>query len=139
VAIKDVVPFPCHFVDAVHIRRMEEMVLVNREKIRSAIDLSGTGVNDPDGGVVFPTRFENKQLGPAIDIEIYERIFHGIEMACLAGEVEQIVMTLDQVSHAEFIPNVGNVDSNPALIVFEIKEVSSVLRDEAVYDRHSGF
>ena len=47
VAVKDVVPFARHFVDAVHIRGMEEMALVNREKVGSAINLSGAGINDP--------------------------------------------------------------------------------------------
>jgi hypothetical protein len=117
---------------------MEDMALVNREKIRSAVDLSGAGVNDPDGRVVFPTRFKNEQLGSAVDIEIHKGISHGVEMACLSGEVEQIVLALDQVSHAEFISNVGNVDPNPAFIPLEIKEVSPVLRDKAVYDRHAG-
>ena len=87
---------------------------------------------------MFPTRFQDEQLGSAIDVEIHKRIFHGVEMACLAGEVEQIVLTLDQVSHAEFIPNVRNVDANPAFISLQVEEVSPVFGDKAVYDRHPG-
>jgi hypothetical protein len=121
VTVKDVVPLARHFVDAVHIRRMENMALVNREKVGPAINLSGTGIKDFDGGVVVPTRFQDEQLGPAIDVEIHKRIFHGVEMACLAGKVEQIVLTLNQVSHAEFIPNVSNVDANPAFISFQVE------------------
>jgi len=138
VAVKDVVPLPRHFVDAVHIRRMKEMPLVNREEVGSAINLSGAGVNDPDGRIVFPARFQDEQLGPAIDVEIHKRIFHGVEVACLAGEVEQIVLTLDQVSHAEFIPYIGNVDADPAFIPLQIKEVSPILGDQAVYNRYPG-
>jgi hypothetical protein len=117
---------------------MEEVALANRQEIRSAIDLSGAGVNDPDGGVVFPTRFKNKQLGSAVDIEIHKGVFHGVEVACLSGEVKQIVLTLHQVSHAEFIPNVRNIDSNTAFIPPQIEEISAVVRDQAVYDRHAG-
>jgi hypothetical protein len=117
---------------------MEDMALVDREKVRSPVDLSGAGVNDPDGRVVFPACFENEELGPAIDIEIHKGVFHGIEMACLSGEVEQIVLPLDQVGHAEFIPDVGDIDAYPAFITFQIEEVSPVLGDKAVYDRHMG-
>jgi len=116
---------------------MEDMTLVDREKIRSPINLPRAGINDPDGGVVFPARFKNKQLGPAIDVEIHKGILHGVEMARLSGEVEQVVLTLDQVSHAELIPNIGDVDSNPVFITFKIKEVAPILRNKAVYDRHS--
>jgi hypothetical protein len=115
---------------------MEEMALVNREKIRSAVDLTGAGVNDPDGRVVFPTRFKNEQLGSAIDIEIRKGVFHGVQVTCLPGEVEQIVLTLDQVRHAEFISNVRNIGSDTAFIALQIEEISPVLRDKAVYDRH---
>ena len=59
-------------------------------------------------------------------------------MAGLSCEVEQIVLVLDQVSHAEFIPNVGDVDANPALVAFQIKVVPAVLGDKAVNDSHMG-
>jgi len=117
---------------------VEKVALVDRQEIRSAIDLSGAGVNDPDGRVVFPTRFKNKQLGSAVDIEIHKGISHGVEMACLSGEVKQIVLTLGQVRHAEFIPNVRNIDPNTAFIPPQIEEISTVVRDQAVYDGHAG-
>ena len=83
---------------------------MNREKVGSAINLAGAGINNPDGGVVFPACFQDEELGPAIDVEIHKRIFHGVEVACLAGEVEQIVLALDQVSDAEFISNVSDIE-----------------------------
>jgi hypothetical protein len=121
VTVKDVVPLARHFVDAVHIRRMEDMALVNREKVGFSVNLPRTGIKDFDGRIVFPGGFQDEQLGTAVDVEIHKRILHRVEMACLAGEVEQIVLTLDQVSHAEFIPNVRNVDANPAFISFQVK------------------
>jgi hypothetical protein len=116
---------------------MEDMALVNREEIRSAVDLPGAGVNDPDARVVFPTRFKNKELGPAVDVKIHKGISHGVQMACLSGKVEQKILILDEVRHAEFVPDVRNVDSNTAFIAPKIEEISSVLRNEAIYDRHS--
>jgi hypothetical protein len=121
VAVKNMVPLPRHFVDAVHIRRMKKMTLVNREKVGFSVNLPRTGIKDFDGRIVFPAGFQDEQLGPAVDVEIQKRILHRVEMACLAGEVEQIVLTLDQVSHAEFIPNVRNVDVNPAFISFQVE------------------
>ncbi len=59
-------------------------------------------------------------------------------MACLSGEVEQIVLVPDQISHAEFIPYVGDVDANPALVAFQIEVVPAVLGDKAVNDSHMG-
>jgi hypothetical protein len=117
---------------------VKKVAFMHREKVRSAVNLSGAGVDDLDGRVVFAARFKNKQLGPAIDVEVHKRIFHGIEVACLAGEVEQIVLALDQVSHTEFITNVGDVDANPAFMAIQIEEITPVLGDKAVYDRHPG-
>jgi len=88
---------------------------VNRQEIRSAIDLSGAGVNDPDGGVVFRHASRINSWDRAVDLEIHKGIFHGVEMACLSGEVKQKVLTLHQVGHAEFIPNVRNIDSDTGL------------------------
>jgi hypothetical protein len=87
---------------------------------------------------MFPAGFQDEQLRPAIDIEIHKGIFHGVEMARLSSKIEQIVLTLDKVSQAELVPNVGDVDPNPAFIAFQVEEVSPVLGDKAINDSDPG-
>jgi hypothetical protein len=138
IAVEDLVPLPRHFVDAVHVGGMKKLAFMHRQKTRSSVNFSGTGVNDLDNRIVLVACFKNQQLGSAIDVGIHKGIFHRIKIVGLPVKIEQAILTLDQLSRAEFVTNVGNVDANQAFIAFQIEEGTPVLRDKAGYDRHTG-
>ena len=45
----------------------------------------------------------------------------GIEMAGLAGEIEEVVLVLNQVPHAVGVAYVGNVDMHLVADAFDVK------------------
>jgi hypothetical protein len=138
VVVEDVVPFAGHFVDAVDINGAEEVVFVYGEVVWFAIDLACAGEDDFDGGVVFAACFEDGKLGAAIDVEIGDGVVHGVEVARLAGKVEEVVLILDEVAHAMFVADIGDVDTDGGIEAMDIEEVAAVFRDETINEEDIG-
>src|SRR2546422_656173 len=81
-------------VDAVDVDGDERVILVHREVLRPAVDLPRAREDDPDLRVLVPARLEDRELAPAVDLEIRVRIRHRVEVARLSCEVEEEVLAL---------------------------------------------
>lgn len=56
-------------------------------------------------------------------------------MAGLASEIEEVILVLNQVSHAVDIPHIGHVDVHLVADSFDIKKIAAILRDQAIDER----
>ena len=83
-------------------------------------------------------RLQDRELSCRVDGEVGERIGHGVQMAGLAGKVEQIVLSLDQMSDRVRIPDIADVDAHLVPDTVNVEEVPAVARNQAVDDRHPG-
>src|SRR5262245_65936953 len=86
------------------------MVFVHRDVVRLAVDLTGAREYDFDVLVVVTAGFENGQLRSTIDFEVRVWVLHGVQVARLACKVEEIVLPLNQVTHAVLIPHGGDIN-----------------------------
>ncbi len=129
--VDEVVELARDLVDAVHVHRLEEVVLVDRQVARLAVDLARAGVDDLQLGVPPPHRLEEAQLARAVDLEVGERVVHRVDVAHLAGEVEQHVLAAHEVLHA-VAADVGDVDADLVLVAVEVEEVPAVVGQQAV-------
>jgi hypothetical protein len=57
---------------------------------------------------------------------------HRIEVACLPGEVEEIVLALNEIGHAMRIPDVRDIDLYAIFDARNIEEITTILRDQAI-------
>ena len=69
-----------------------------------SVDLTGPGEDDLHGGIVLPASFEQRELTPAIDFEIGVGVVHAVDMADLAGQVEDHVLPADEVTASSLRP-----------------------------------
>src|SRR6185503_5693722 len=81
---------------------------------------------------------QDGKLGAAVNLQIGVGILHGVHMGGLSGEIEQEVLTLDQVPHAVVIADVGDVNAQAVFQVRQVEPITAVLRDEAVEDGDLG-
>src|SRR5262249_29958127 len=135
VVVENVIPLTGHLVDAVHVRRAQEVSLVYGQVFWFAINLACTGKDNLDTGIVFAACLENGELGRSIDLKIGVRILHGIHVARLTGQIEEVVLSLHQVAHTVFVANVRDVDADTISDVVNIKEIAAVFRNQAVNER----
>ena len=80
--------------------------------------------------------FQDEELGAAVDVQVNKGIFHGIQMARLACQIEQIVLAFDEDGHAELIADIRDVDPDSILKTTYIEEVAAEFRDQTV---HGGY
>jgi hypothetical protein len=64
------------------------VLLVHRQVVGLAVDLARAGEHDLHAGVVVAARLEQRELAAAVDLEIGVRVPHAVDVADLAGEVE---------------------------------------------------
>ena len=70
------------------------MPFVDGKIVGRAVDLTRAREYDFDRRIVLPARLEDGQLSTCVDIEIDERLLHGIHVAGLADQVEQVIAAL---------------------------------------------
>ena len=99
-----------HLVDAVDVGRAQRVLLVDRQVARPAVDLARAGMHDRDLRRHLAARFEQLQLRRAIDREVVFRRVHRIEMAGLAGQIEQEILAGKQMAHRRRVADIGDVD-----------------------------
>src|SRR5262245_62473269 len=58
---------------------------------------------------LFRSRLEDPELALAVDLEVREGVTHGVDVADLTRQVEQQLLTLDQVLHG-VAAHVGDVE-----------------------------
>ncbi len=136
IVVQDVIPLARHFVDAVHIHRAQQVILVHREIIRFSVDLPRAGENHFDPWIALPAGFQNRNLRAAVDLQVGIRIVHGIHMAGLSSQVEQVVLIRHQVTHAVGVPHVRDIHPHAVLDPRDVKGIAAVLRHQAVEQRH---
>jgi len=76
VAKKQMVCFPRHLINTVHIDRSQWMALVDREIVRSAINLARPGMDDRDTRIDRAACFQQLELGRAVYREIVSGCSH---------------------------------------------------------------
>ena len=77
-------------------------------------------------------RFQDLQLRGRVNIQIGQRIYHGIEMTGLTSEIEKKLSFLDERGHGCGVTNIGPIDSHAVANTVNIKEIAAVLRNQAV-------
>ena len=130
------IPFARHFVDAVDVDGPQQVLLIHGQSVRLAVNLARAGENDLDVGVVFAAGFQNGKLRAAVDFQVGVRVLHRVHMAGLAGEIEEIILLLDQVAHAVFIAHVGDVDLDLVFDPVDVEQVAAVFRHQAVHKQN---
>src|SRR5262249_45824732 len=89
-----------------------------------------------DARVPVPARLQDRELRAAVDVEVGERIPHAVEMAHLPGEVEEVVLALDQVVHGRAVADIGDVDGDAIPAVVDVEGVAAVVGVHGVNDGH---
>ena len=83
-------------------------------------------------------RLEQRQLAAAVDVEIGVRIAHAVDVADLAGEVEDHVAALHEVVHRAGLPHVGDVDRDLVFDAGDVEQVAAVLGNQRIDEQHVG-
>ncbi len=89
--------------------------LVDGQPIRPSVDLARAREHHLGSRVVLPARLEEGELAAAVDLEIGVRIPHAVDVAHLAGEVEDHLAVAYEVGHRRALPDVRDVDAQPIL------------------------
>ena len=133
--VDQVVELARDLVDPVHVHRLQQVILVDRQVERAAVDLARAGVDDLQLGVVLAHGLEHAQLARAVDLEVGHRVGHRVDVAHLAGEVEEHLLPAHEVLHA--VPaHVGDVDADLVLVAGEVEQVAAVVGQQAVDRGH---
>ncbi len=135
VVVQDVVELAGQFVDAVDVDGAERVPLIDGEPLGPAVNLPRAGKHDADPRVDLPARFQDRKLRAAVDLQVGERILHRIEMARLAGEVEQEVLAVEMRAQAIAVAHVGDVHADAILDPLDVESVAAVFGHQAVDQR----
>ena len=136
--------------DAVDVDRRDGVLLVDGEVPRFPEDLPGRRVDDGGGDVLAPEEFEEAELARGVHAQVEERIVHRIDVAHLAGQVEDELSGQRRGAHfgplhvAEIsldhcdrrVWRTGTI-RDPA-VGDQVGRVGPMARDPRVEDRHLG-
>ena len=137
VPVEEVVPLACRLVDPIHVDGRDGMALVDRKMSRPSVELARAGEHDRDVGVLVPARLQDRELAARVDLEVRIRVGHRVEVARLAGEVEEDVLVANEEAEAVLVAHIGDVHRQPILDAGDVVEQAPVRRDERVDDRDS--
>ncbi len=136
VVVEQMVVLAGDLVDAVDVGGADEMRLGDRQRLGAAIDLPGAGVDHLGAGVVVAAGLEQRQLGPAVHLEVGVRVAHAVDVTDLAGEVEDHVLAAHQIVHGAGLAHVGDVEPHAILHRLDVEQVAARIRDERVDEQH---
>src|ERR671925_740164 len=94
--------------------------------MRPAVDLSSAGEDDAEAGIVGAARLQQRQLGTAIDLEIGLGIVHRVDVARLAGQVEENVLAPQPPDQLIDVADVEHIDLDLTLDPLEVGRRPSV-------------
>ncbi len=114
-------------VDRLAVGGIERMLLFDRRILRTTVHLPGIRVNDPGTRIEAATDFQKVQLTPTTDFQVRKRVFHRIEVADLAGQIEDEIPVLDQCIHAGFIAHVPQIDVDMFFVFVNVEKLSTEL------------
>ena len=83
-------------------------------------------------------RLEQRQLAAAVDLEVGVRVAHAVDVADLAGEVEDHLAVAHQVVHRARLAHVGDVHADAILDAGDVEQVAAVVGDQRVDQQHVG-
>src|SRR6185437_15361209 len=136
VIVEQVIVLAGGLVDAVDVDRPHEVRLVDGQAIRLAVHLARAREDHLHAGILVTTGFEHRQLCAAVDLEIGERIEHAVDVAHLAGEVENDLAIADQDLHGRSVSYVRNVHAHPVGDAMEVEQIAAVLGNHGVDEEH---
>ena len=108
------------------------MLFIYWQVIRFAVELAGTGKHNLDTRIRLTAGFQNGKLRRSVDVEISLRVGHGIDVAGLTRQVEQVVLALQQVGHGERVTHIRDIHRHFVANIFNIERITTVLRDQAI-------
>jgi hypothetical protein len=111
------------------------MLLVDREVLRAPVDLPRAGEDDAELGVVVAARLQDRELAARVDLEVVVGVGHRVQVARLAGEVEEDVLALHEVAKRVDVPHVRDVHRHAVLEPRDVGEVAAVLGDQGVHEQ----
>jgi len=128
VVVNEMVFLPGHFVDTVYIDRPDGMGLIHGQVLRAPVDLARAGEHNLNGGVIVAAGFKDGQLGMRVDLQVSVGVLHRVNVAGLTGEIEEIILPLNEVAHRIPVAHVRDVDAHLILHRLDIPQVAAVLR-----------
>ncbi len=112
------------------------MKFIHRQVLRDPVHLTSAGIDDFEIAIGIAATFEQRQLTPAIDIEIIERISHAVDVADLTCQVEEDVFVRHQIAKAIRIPHVREVDRHSMAHWSDVIEGRAVSGNHRIHERH---
>ena len=126
IIVKNMVCLPSHLINAVDVHRVERMFLINRQVLGLAVNLSSARKDDLDLWIVLAAGFQDRNLRAAVDVQVGVRVLHRIRMTRLPRQIEEEVLSLDQIAHAVLIAHIGDVDLHPAVNIGDVAQIAPI-------------
>ena len=114
------------------------MLLVDGQVVGASIDLPGAGEDDSHVRIVLAARLEHGELRPAVHLQVLLREAHGVDVAGLPGQAEEVVLPANELSHPLFVARVRQLDGDLITDVRDIEQPPAVLGHQAVDEEHLG-
>ena len=105
------------------------MLLVHRQVNRFSINLAGAGKDYFYVRIETTAGFEQSKLRATIVFEVVERRGHRIEVAHVAGEIENEINAANQMIDDRRIANVGYVNSNAISDFVDVERIAALIFD----------
>jgi hypothetical protein len=134
-AVEHVECFASLFVDAVNVHGPKRVSLIDRQILRSSVNLTRTGVDDTNPGILPPAGFEDRQLRPTVDLEVGERVLHGRHVPRLTSQIEEIILVGDEIGQGTFIDDVRDLYGDAVLEAADVEPIAAAI-DRQVVDNH---
>ena len=123
VVVEEVVVLAGRLVHAVDVGGPHQVLLVDRQVVGPAVDLTRAGEDDSNVAVVLPAGLEDRQLRAAVDLQIRVRIPHRVDVADLAGQIEDHVLIANQRLHRRLHAHVGDVEADASVMSWMLKRL----------------
>ena len=129
-----VIPFPRQFADPVKIHRLERMLFINGEILRTPINLAGAGVNDPDGRAALAAHLQQGQLTGSVRFQVIARILHAAQVADLCGQVEEEILLRKDIPHLCLVTYISNDGVDVLFDTVKVIGVSAIIWGQIIDD-----
>ena len=89
--------------------------LDNRNDVGTSINLARAGVHDSRFSILVLAGFEHAQRSERVDLQVAKGILHGLDVAHVSREIEDISLAADKAAHEFEIADVAFHDLNVIL------------------------
>jgi len=125
-------------VDAVEVYGTKGMVLIDGQVPGPAVDLTGSGVNDPETGVEAGAAFQEAELRHGVQLRIPAWPLHAVGVADLARQIEDQIRGADMVLQRGGVGDVAMEDRDRVTDRFKVGLVGAAARDGGIDDGDAG-